>query len=297
MPRYTWADLPPVVRDAVQERAGQVVAAGPAGGQTCDLAATLHLADGGRVFVKGVCGVCPRMRWLRTEITAGRLAGDLAPAVLFGLDVGKWLVVGFEHVDGRPARLGPDSADLPAVRAVMERLGRLPGAGVPDLADRWGGGEPWARLAQDHPDALDGHSRACLDELTHWERLAPGMVDGDDLLHTDLHGDQFLITPEGRVYVIDWARPARGAAWVDLVMLVIRLVGAGHGPRDAEAWAGRLPAWQAASPEQITAVACYLAGLWLYRAVTEGGPGALWRASVARRYAAYRLARVPVLTL
>jgi hypothetical protein len=114
-----WDDLPESVRRAVQWHIGPVAEATEVtGGQNHDVAAVLHRSSGPPVFLKGVEGVSGRMRTLRNESTAGRLAAGVAPTVLFVADVkdaDDWLVVGFEYLPGRPVDLAPGSADLPLV--------------------------------------------------------------------------------------------------------------------------------------------------------------------------------------
>jgi hypothetical protein len=102
----------------------------------------------------------------------------------------------------------------------------------------------------------------------------------------DLHAGQFLLDGP-LVRVVDWARPAAAACWVDAAFMVIRLVGAGHDPADAEQWAAGLACWTV-TPDALTAFACYVAGLWTLRAIEGGGSAAAGRARVARRYAAAR---------
>ncbi|WP_245573875.1 hypothetical protein [Amycolatopsis nigrescens] len=251
------------------------------------MATTLHRADGRLVFLKGVRGVSPRMRWLRNEATAGVLAPGVSPEVLFHEDVGDWLVVGFEHIVGRAAVLTPDSADLTPVASTVDRIAALPGTGLRPLRDRWAGGQWWRKLAEEAPEHVWVND---VNLLADWTGRAPELVHGDHLLHTDLHADQFVIGARGEVHVIDWGWPAAGAKWVDAAFLVIRLMVSGHAAADAESWARKLTAWSDVSEEALTAFAVYVAGLWTHRAVTDPQPGAARRAKVAREYAAWRLA-------
>ncbi|MCP2169697.1 Phosphotransferase enzyme family [Goodfellowiella coeruleoviolacea] len=256
-------------------------------GRSCDLAATLVLADQQRVFVKGVSGVSRRMWFLRNESTAPRLAGDLAPRVLFHADFDQddWLVVVFEHVEGRAADFTPGSGDLPRIAGTLDQLSGTTAPGVRSLRERWSGGQKWRALVEDNQ--VGGWAEKCLSELTKWEAVAPELLVGDALLHTDLHQDQFIIGADGSVRVIDWGWPASGAPWVDVAFLVIRLIAAGHTPAEAERWAAGVPAWSTADGDAVTAFACYVSGLWSTWALTKEGLG--WRASCARRYAAWRL--------
>jgi hypothetical protein len=114
----------------------------------------------------------------------------------------------------------------------------------------------------------------------------PELLAGDHLLHTDLHEDQFVVTAGGEVRVVDWGWPASGASWIDPAFLVLRLIGAGRPPEAAEAWARAHTRWAVAAANEITAFAVYVAGLWTYRATTEG------LARLARDYASWRLRQV-----
>ncbi|MEU5848924.1 hypothetical protein [Saccharopolyspora shandongensis] len=283
----TWHELPEHVRDAVQWHVGPVSAATDITvGRNSDLAAVLD-TRAGRVFVKGVDGVSRRMRFLRNEITAGRLALGLAPAVVFAEDVGEWLVVGFEYVPGRPADLSPGSPDLPIVAEVVDRLGEFPATGLRSLRDRWGTADWWGRLAEQAPDVVHGWDLA---DMRQWAARLPALADGDRLAHTDLHGDQFRIGLDGVVHVIDWGFPGAAAPWVDGAYLVLRLIEAGHEPGAAEAWAaGNVAAFSDVTGEHLTAFAAYLAGMWSHWAVTKNGPGMQHRARLARDYASWRL--------
>jgi thiamine kinase-like enzyme len=91
-------------------------------------------------------------------------------------------------------------------------------------------------------------------------RIAPELIDGDTLLHTDVTPRNFLRT-DSSVTVVDWSMPCRGAAWIDTALMVLRLVHAGHSPDHAEAWAERVPAWSAAHTHAVTAFATATAEL------------------------------------
>ncbi|MGW1677704.1 phosphotransferase family protein [Saccharopolyspora sp. NPDC002376] len=285
----TWAELPSVVRDAVESHVGPVSGATEITvGCNSDLATVLG-TSAGRVFVKGVEGVSRRMRFLRNEITAGQLAAGLAPEVVFSEDVGDWLVVGFEHLPGRPADLSPSSPDLPRIADVVRRIGGLPAPGLRPIRARWGGVDWWVKLAADAPELASNWD---VDAMSALALRAPELADGDRLVHSDLHGEQFLLGLDSEVHVIDWGFPGAGAAWVDPAYLVLRLVEAGHEPSDAETWARReLPAFAEADDQTVTTFAAYLAGMWTHWAVTDDEPGKQHRARLARNYATWRLRR------
>lgn len=280
----TWTMVPDLVRQTVEGHIGHVTTAHDVpGGQNNDLAAVVH-GPTGPVFVKAVRGVGKRMRWLRNEITAGQLAASIAPAALFAADVDDWLIVGFEHAPGRAASLAPGSADLPVVAATVDQLSRLTAPGLRSMRARWEGCTWWEQLADVNPAAVEGWD---VPEAERWSARVPALVEGDRLIHADLHGDQFLIGPAG-TRVVDWGWPAAGAGWVDAAFLLLRLVEVGHAPEDAESWARGLSCWTV-DDAAVTAFAVYVAGLWGYRAATDGGAGWASRAGAARRVAAWAL--------
>ncbi|KJE23717.1 hypothetical protein FF36_01902 [Frankia torreyi] len=281
-----WDDLPGEARAAIIEQTGPVTStADVGGGDGCDVAAVVT-TPAVRMFVKGVHGGGVRARRLRAEYTNGRLAPGIAPTPRFVVDIDDWLFVGFDHAAGRSADLRPGSADLPAVAAAVDAIAALPAGELRPLELRWSGADWWDEIRALPAGTLDGWNAAAAAPLA---AAAPRLVAGDRLTHTDLHGGQFLLDGP-LVRVVDWARPAAAACWVDAAFLVIRLVGAGHEPADAERWAARLDCWTVA-PDTLTAFACYVAGLWTLRATQTGGSAAAWRARSARRYAATRQGR------
>ncbi len=288
--RFGWDALPEAVQDAVRSQLGEVTVAREVfEGQNCNLALVVR-GDAGDVFLKGVTGVSPRMRWLRNEANAGDLAPGIAPSTRFSVDIEpEWFVVGFEYLDGRPADFTPGSPDLEVVAITVTEIGQHPAGAVQSLSDRWATADWWAKLSEVEPDHVVGWNVA---EMTKWSALATEMVAGAALLHTDLHEHQFLVNDQAKsVRVIDWGRPAAGAAWVDVSFLTVRLIAAGHEPAAAEQWAATIPSWSTGSDEAVTSFACFVAGLWSYRGVTSPFPGAAGLSRAAKTYARYRLGR------
>ncbi|MGW5052367.1 phosphotransferase [Actinokineospora sp. NPDC004072] len=299
-----WIEAPSVVHALVADRtralghdatavaAAVETAQDVAAGSASDLAAVLTLAGRPLLFVKAVRGVSRRMRWLRNEVSGNAAAVGVAPRVLFHADIADgeddWLVVGFDHVPGRRASLAPGSPDLAVVGAVVERIAALPAGGLRPLRQRWAPVDWWERIADSDPDLVTGFDVA---EMTRLSQRVPELVDGDRLLHTDLHGEQIIVSPDGQgAKVVDWGFPGAGAPWVDTAFLVLRLIEAGHPAGDAERWARQRPAFAALDDATLTAWAAYVAGLWSHIA-TAGGAGSPRRARLARDYAAYRLAQ------
>ncbi|UVS77545.1 phosphotransferase family protein [Actinokineospora sp. UTMC 2448] len=286
--KLSWDDLPGAVRLSVERHAGPIsVIERVVVGQSSDITCVLHLGDSRRVFLKGVRGRRPAMRWLRNETAAARHVVGIAPEVLFSEDVAvdgdDWLVVGFEHVSGRPADLSPGSPDLAPVAQVVERIAEVRAPDLRPLTMRWPETHWWRDLAVAQPEAVHGLDPARLDALS---AELPALVDGDRLVHTDLHGDQFLLCgPSARV--IDWGMPGRGAAWVDTAYLIVRLIERGHFPAEAESWARSRGTWSADAEAALTPWAVYLAGMWT--SWVRQGRCTATRAALAQRYMRWRL--------
>ncbi|HEX5407924.1 MAG TPA: hypothetical protein VFX16_37130 [Pseudonocardiaceae bacterium] len=228
--------------------------------------------------------------FLANEVTAGQLAGDVAPAVLCSVEHDDWHVVGFEYIDGRPANLAPGSADLDRIGDTLDTLSGLPAGDTRPLQLRWANSNHWRNAAERAPESVSGWD---IERMCEWSARAPELVNGNTLLHTDLHHDQFLITDD-RVYVIDWAFPGAGAPWVDAAFLSLRLTGSGYTHAEAYQWARRRKGWAATDTdtlaESVTAWAVYVAGLWSWFAVQDGVLAfAEYRANLVRSYAAWCL--------
>jgi hypothetical protein len=287
--RYRWDELPDDIRAAVQDNIGPVSDSGDVGkGQNNDLAVRLDRADGPPVFLKGVRGGGRRGMFLNNEVNAGRLAGGIAPAVLCSVERDDWHVVGFEYIEGRPADLSPGSADLDRIGGTLDALSEHPAGDARPLRLRWANASHWRNAAEQAPDTVAGWD---IDRMCEWSARAPELVDGDRLLHTDLHRDQFLITDDDRVYVIDWAFPGAGASWVDTAFLSLRLTASGHTHAEAQEWARTRAGWAELDAdtlaESVTAWSVYVAGLWSWFAVQDGALAfAGYRANLVRNYAA-----------
>lgn len=290
--RYTWSEAPFIVQNAVRNHVGTVTnSVDIRQGQNCNLATAVETSREDKVFVKGVAGVSRQMRWLRNEGEAGCLASGVAPSTLFQEDVDDddtpWLVVGFEYVEGRKASLEPQSTDLRTVANTVDVISAIRAPELKPLRERWSSARYWSELAETAPEMVEGWD---IEYATRWAEQAADAVEGDRLVHTDLHEQQFKITPAPTARVVDWGWPASAAGWVDAAFLVIRLIAAGHSPLEAEQWAESLDCWQSLKSERdLTAFAVYVAGLWSFRAATAPVPGSAKLATIARQYARHRI--------
>ncbi len=234
--RTAWTDLPDRVRSAVEAQVGAVHQASTiSGGLNAAFTARLR-THSGSVFAKGVLDA--RAAAQRREATVNPHVHPIAPRLLWEIDADGWHVLGFEHLDGRPADLTPASPDLPALSDVLAQLTSLtaPHSTCKRIEDRWA-------------DAAD---RAGVDA---------SLLAGDQLLHTDLNPHNILITGTGP-RIVDWSWPTLGAAWIDTACAALWLIAEGHTPDDAESWAAGVPAWANASGPALNAFTAINAALW-----------------------------------
>ncbi|GAA3957208.1 phosphotransferase [Actinoplanes auranticolor] len=239
--RSEWTALPEAVTDEVADRVGESHAIPAVTGDHAEIAATVA-GTRGTVFVKAAhtdFGV----RSLRYELRVSEAVnGSLSPAVDWHFEAAGWLVVGFEHCDGRHADLSPGSPDLDLLGEALTTLGRTPAPDVPLF-------NPQARLGFEHPS-----------------------MAGGTLVHTDLSPTNLIVTSHG-LRIVDWAMAAKAASWVELAMLMQWLISAGHSAEQAEQWLTRFPAWRLTDPEALDYFATSNAEKW---AAKSAGATADW---------------------
>lgn len=262
MTRRRWHDLPSSVRHAVRAHTGPIERVEPvAAGSIAGIAAIVH-ASGVAQFCKGIETAHPHAWMVHNEARVNAaLPPGIAPALRWTVEYDGWLLLGFDYAAGRHADLTVRSSDLPRLAATLDHLAEAltpcPLEPIQPATARWAG------------------------------RIAPELVDGNTLLHTDMTPRNFLVGEA--VAVVDWSSPCRGAAWIDTALLVVRLIRAGHTPQQAETCAAAVSAWAAASPAALDAFATAMAALYRqrHRASPAAHRGEL--ASAAHRWAAWRM--------
>jgi len=270
--RLTWRDLPYAVRGEITGRCGASVlrAVSQQGGFTSGLAARLLLADGRRMFVKGVPAGHPLAGMYEQEaaVAAAVPSGFSSPALLWSGGGADWILLLFDDVDGSHPSLAPGSVDLPSVMATVasmeEVLSPCPYASAQPVAEALARvSNCWRTLAADPPDDLAPWCRRHLADLVEWETRWMPAAEGDTLLHADLRPDNMVREHAGgAVFVVDWAFGYRGAAWFDASWLVPYLIMDGHEPASAEGALAGIPAWESADSDAVTALAVSVAGHW-----------------------------------
>ena len=268
--RSDWSDLPPEVLDAVKAHTGPIHRVEPApAGNHADIAATVHSA-GGRLFVKAARKTAPdadgpEVRSLRWEAAINPYVTEYAPRLHWTVEAGGWLVLAFEHVQARHADYSPGSPDLGVLAKIIGSLQAHP---LPEVLER-------------------------KQVERRWESMGDmSALAGGTLLHADLNPANVLLGEDGAVvYVVDWTFTGRGAAFLEMALLIPWLLKAGHTPTEAEHWVSQFPAWTAAAPSTIDLFARVFATKWEANLATNSEAWALEHATAAQRWASHRHAQ------
>lgn len=283
-PRPDWATLPAGVRAAVDRRLGSPVvrAVTARGGFSPAVAARLLTADGDRVFAKVVAADSHTAPLHRREaaVTGALPARAPTPRLVWSAEVDAHVVLLLSDVAGPMPRHPWSVGDLGTALRTLDRLVELltpcPFSDArPAERELLGDFGSWSRVAADPPAraALGPWTARNTDRLV--ELCAAPAADGtagDTLVHLDVRADNLLLTqesPTGAV-LVDWPWAARGAAWLDRVVLAVD-VGVGGGDP-----AGALAAsavGRDADPSAVTGFLAAVAGTWAEQVTTPPPPG------------------------
>lgn len=288
MGRLRWDELPPHVHQEIENQlGGKIVRIDDLAGQgTADFSGTLF-SQVGAVFVKAVLqDNHNQVRARMEEPRLNRLLPKVAPQLLWRVFNQEWVLTGYEHVDGRHARLAPGSGDIyPVVQLLTELAVReVPGSSYFDsLGARWARESPWRTLAGLKHKMRSTWERKRIDEFVDMELYVFDVLSaGTSIANADVNESTVLIG-RGGPRIVGWTWATRAPAWVDAAVLVVRLVEAGHTPEQAESWVANVPAWNDASADALNAFAVALLGLWTLNSRYPT------LADAARRYAVHRL--------
>ena len=259
-----WDDIGQAVRELVEAHAGPVLGTRsvPAG-MNSHLAAVLD-TDAGQVFVKGLRANHPGVVRQRREAMINPYVVPLAPRLRWQAEGAGWNLLAFDYLPGtRHADYTPGSADLPVIVEILNRLQQMP---CPDL--------PVKRAEQRWAAYLDDDETRVL-------------LAGRTLLHTDFNPLNVLMG-NGAAWIIDWAWPTRGAAFIDPACFLLRLMLDGHTASQAEAWAQQCAPWATAPDRAVSAFATACARLYAQIAAEDPRPWKLRLAIAAQDWAEYR---------
>ncbi|MCW2869981.1 aminoglycoside phosphotransferase family protein [Actinacidiphila oryziradicis] len=285
--RMLWAAVPADVRAKAEARLGAPVveAANQSGGFSPGVAARLRLADGRRAFVKAVSPAQnPESPGIyRDEVWISSALPPTAPAprLLASFDEDGWVVLLFEDVEGRmpqepwvPAEL---DRVLHALAELAESLTPTPVAAPPVAARLEESFRGWRRLVAarnggaDDLTGLDPWAVLRLDRLADLESGWPEALAGTTLTHCDLRADNLLLTPDGRVVVVDWPWACVAAPWFDLLGMLPSVAMRG-GPDPEEVFTAH-PVSKGADPAHVTCALAALTGMFLDGARQPPPPG------------------------
>ena len=267
--RTQWSELPESVRKLVEsELDGRVVSAVSQGsGFTPGFASRLLLGDGRRAFVKAADATLQPDFALsyREEIRklAALPATVPAPRLRWHLD-GDWVILGFDDVAGAPPKRPWKVGELTRVCAALVTtaaaltppppeldLSDLRSALLPEL-------ERWQRVRA--LGLAEPGIAAHVDEASQLATEAMDASSGGTMVHTDLRDDNIMIGDDGYVWIVDWNWPVVGAAWFDLVTLLISAHGDGI---DADALLVQSPLTADVDPRAIDAMLALLYGYFV----------------------------------
>jgi hypothetical protein len=254
--------LSPEVHAAIEAAEGPVLDATPVGsGLNSGIAVVLRTRCS-QVFVKGLPHDHPRIATQHREAAIAQHVAGIGPDLRWQLDVGGWNLLGFEHLAGHRADFAPGSPDLSPFAAVLTRLGNV---ATPDL--------PLTRIEQRWSGLTDEADVA--------------LLAGNQLLHTDLNPHNILIGADD-AWIVDWAWPALGAAWIDPACATLWLIAEGNTPASAEIWANQIPAWHDAPAEGIDMFATINTCLWTRIADDDPQPWKQRMRDAAQAWKAHR---------
>jgi aminoglycoside phosphotransferase (APT) family kinase protein len=276
--RLRWTDIP----DSLRQRAEAAVAtplheiSSATGGFTPGVASAVAGESGARFFVKAIARHTSEVAgdYRREALVAESLPPRApSPRLLWWHDDGTWIVLVFEHVDGRT----PQVTDLGPVLEAVTALGETPGPpGLPRLVDEyaddlscWRGiaaDGSWPAVADAYPDL----AAASIDVLAAREKRWSDAADGTALVHGDLRLDNMILTADG-VRIVDWPNACTGASWFDVLLMTPSLAMRGV---DVESLINEHPLTRTVDPDDLDTVLVAATGYFVSRSLLPRPPAA-----------------------
>lgn len=190
-------------------------------------------AEAGNTFVKGRRAGHPQAWTQEREKTINPAVRHISPRLKWSACNDDWKLLGFEYAPGFKVDYSPGSPDIPKVIQTMLELQETP---CPEV-DIKQAEQRWSAYTE-----------------------TPEILAGNALLHTEWSPGNVLISD--RAYLVDWAWPTRGAAWIDPACWTVWLVASGHTPHAAESWARHVPSFRDAPAGALDEFARIQALMW-----------------------------------
>lgn len=276
--RPEWTDLPDSLRTHIEERLGSPVSAvaNQGSGFTPGFASRLAYGRGESAFVKAASSanspVIADCYQAEARIVPRLPDGVPTPRVRWTSEHEGWVVLCFDDVPGQPPARPWGATELARVLTALTPMAEALTPGPPDLvvpalgdwlADDFG---YWRQVASTGPDAPDPQ----IAELATLEDQALDALSGDSVVHCDLRDDNVIMGDDGQVWICDWNWPSRGAAWLDLLTLLISARGDGY---DGDALFSAHPLGANVDPEAVDAALAGLSGYFTRSSVEPDVPG------------------------
>lgn len=221
------------VRQLIEKETGPIRAAEEVSeGRNSEISVIVR-TDDDATFVKGRRTDHPQAWTQEREKIINPSVRHISPWLKWSSRNDEWDLLGFEYIPGSRVDYSPGSADLPKVVRTLLQLQEIscPDIEVKQADQRW--------------SAYTG---------------TPELLTGNCLLHTDWSPGNILVND--RAYLVDWAWPTEGAAWIDPACWAVWLIASGHDPGSAESWAGRIPSWRNATAGALDEFARIQALMW-----------------------------------
>ncbi|MDQ0645523.1 phosphotransferase [Microbacterium murale] len=240
--RPSWASLPVELRTPILTSiGGDFVSDSPAhGGFSAGYAAVVR-TTAGDAFVKAIASDshADSRTVLRREIAVLRATmSSLAPSLVDPIDDDSGTAIVLESIDGSQPGAPWHTQELHAIAEGIAQLAETtaPPSVVAAEDAMMPGFTRWQRIADEDSlwGSLPTSLRGRLPDLIALDGEFADAVRGVTLAHGDLRADNVLIS-HGRVRFLDWPHARRGAAWLDLPLLLPSIEAVG-GPRCEDAW-------------------------------------------------------------
>jgi hypothetical protein len=247
------------VRELIEEKTGPFhVVKEVSDGLNSEISIIVRAGDD-ITFVKGRQTDHPWVWTQQREREINPAVRSISPRMKWSACNSQWDLNGFEYIPGRHADYSHGSADLPKVVSLLQRLQEIP---CPDVELKQAD-QRWASYTE-----------------------TPELFSGISLLHTEWTPGNVLVSD--RAYLVDWAWPTRGAAWIDPACWVVWLIASGHTPRSAEYQAALIPSWQDAPARSLDEFARVQACMWASIAAESSEPWAKSLATASSLWSSHR---------